>query len=93
MYGPGSAPTGAFCLHQIMFPDSENDSSRRLCSFFDEIVLLLWKNCEKNVSEKRSKRAAEKIFSAAHRSSWFPYSASSVFSPVINSSREEVFTV
>ena len=30
-------------------PDSENDSSRRLCSFFDEIVLLLWKNCEKSV--------------------------------------------
>ena len=43
--------------------------------------------------QKQAKKAAEKNFSAAHRSSCFPYSASSVFSPVINSSREEVFTV
>ena len=62
MYGPGSAPTGAFCLHQIMFPDSENDSSRRLCSFFDEIVLLLWKNCEKSVLKRRQKKLQKKYF-------------------------------
>ena len=43
-------------------PDSENDSSWRLCSFFDEIVLLLWKNCEKNVSERKSKKLQKKYF-------------------------------
>ena len=66
MYGPGSAPTGAFCLHQLgqntSIPDSENDSSRRLCSFFDEIVLLLWKNCEKSVLKSRQKKLQKKIF-------------------------------
>jgi hypothetical protein len=66
IYGPGSAPTGAFCLHQLgqntSIPDSENDFSRRLCSFFDEIVLLLWKNCEKSVLKSRQKKLQKKIF-------------------------------